>query len=66
MIAAIHDRMPVILPPESYHRWLSDLEPDPHDLLVPYPAGAMRMWPISTRVNTPRNDDPSILDPLED
>jgi putative SOS response-associated peptidase YedK len=66
MIAAIHDRMPVILPPDAYDRWLSDLEPDPGDLLVPYPAGAMRMWPISTRVNAPRNDDPSILDPLED
>jgi putative SOS response-associated peptidase YedK len=66
MIAAIHNRMPVVLPPDAYDRWLSDLEPDPGDLLVPYPAGAMRMWPISTRVNAPRNDDPSILDPLED
>ncbi len=65
LIGAIHDRMPVILPPDAYHRWLSPIEPDPRDLLVPYPSEKMRMWPISTRVNTPRNDTPDILDPLD-
>lgn len=64
MIAAIHDRMPVILPPIAYERWLSPLEPDPGDLLTPFPAELMRMWPVSTRVNAPRNDDPDILTPL--
>lgn len=62
LIATIHDRMPVILPRAAYDRWLSPIEPDPRDLLAPYPAEQMRMWPISTRVNSPRNDDPSILD----
>jgi putative SOS response-associated peptidase YedK len=33
--------------------------------LVPFPAEQMMMWPISTRVNKPDNDDPAILDPLE-
>jgi putative SOS response-associated peptidase YedK len=33
--------------------------------LVPFPAEAMMMWPISTRVNKPDNDDPDILAPLE-
>ena len=42
--------MPVIIPPESYDRWLTNIEPDPRDLLVPYPSELMRMWPISTRV----------------
>jgi len=28
-------------------------------------AGLMRMWPISTRVNKPENDDPSIVEPIE-
>jgi hypothetical protein len=32
---------------------------------LPYPAAPMRMWPISTRVNKPENDDPSILKPIE-
>jgi putative SOS response-associated peptidase YedK len=61
LVGQIHNRMPAILEPESYERWLG-LEPDPHDLLISYPADAMTMWPISTRVNKPENDDPSILD----
>jgi putative SOS response-associated peptidase YedK len=64
LLAEIHDRMPVIIPREAYDRWLSPIEPDPRDLLVPYPADPMTMWPISTRVNSPKNDDPSILDLL--
>jgi len=31
----------------------------------PYPAELMRMWPISTRLNKPENDDASILEPVE-
>lgn len=58
--------MPVIIPPENYERWLSNFEPDPRDLLVPYPAELMEMWPVSSRVNKPDpdNDDPSLLDPI--
>src|SRR5262245_24393021 len=47
LVADIHDRMPVIIPPESYDRWLANIEPDPRDLLVPYPSDSMTMWPIS-------------------
>ena len=65
LLREIHDRMPVILAPEAYDRWLSCIEPDPHDLLVPFPSELMRIWPISTRVNKPDNDDPGILDALE-
>ena len=65
MIDAIHDRMPVIVPPDAYDRWLSAIEPDPRDLLVPYPSEAMTMWPISLQVNKPDNDDPSILAHIE-
>ena len=36
-IAPIHDRMPAILRPEEYTRWLGP-EDDPHDLLRPYPS----------------------------
>ena len=63
LIATIHDRMPVILPPDAYDRWLSPLEPDPHDLLTPYPSELMHMWPVSNKVNSPRNDTPDILAP---
>jgi putative SOS response-associated peptidase YedK len=64
LVADIHDRMPVILAPTDYARWLCE-EPDPRDLMRPFPADLMRMWPISTRVNKPENDDPSIIEPIE-
>jgi len=62
LVAQIHDRMPLILPKSAYERWLS-FEPDPHDLLMSFPAELMAMWPVSTRVNSPDNDDASLLDP---
>ncbi len=55
--------MPVILAAQDYERWLGE-EPDPHDLMRPFPAHLMRIWPISTRVNKPANDDPAILEPI--
>ena len=63
LVGQIHDRMPVIVAPGDYDRWLSRLDPDPRDLLVPYPSEGMRMWPVSQRVNRPENDDESILEP---
>ena len=64
LVADIHDRMPVILAQADYARWLGE-EPDPRDLMRPSPADLMRMWPISTRVNKPENDDPTIVEPIE-
>ena len=63
MVSRIHDRMPLILAPADAGRWLS-AEKNPADLLRSYPSADMRMWPISTRVNSPDNDDPSILEPI--
>jgi putative SOS response-associated peptidase YedK len=65
LMAQIHDRMPVIIPPDAYDRWLANIEPDPRDLLVPFPSEPMTMWPISTRVNKPENDESSILERIE-
>jgi putative SOS response-associated peptidase YedK len=64
LVGRIHNRMPAILRPEDYDRWLGDEEP-PADLLAPFPAEPMTMWPISTRVNSPKNDDPALLDRIE-
>jgi putative SOS response-associated peptidase YedK len=64
LVAQIHSRMPLIITPKDYVRWLSE-EPDPRELMVPFPVAPMRMWPISTRVNKPENDDPSILEPVK-
>lgn len=64
LMAPIHDRMPVILPPAAYAAWLTpgDL-PAPEALawLQPYDPAAMTARPVSTRVNNPRFDDPAIL-----
>ena len=62
LVAQIHDRMPLILPKATYERWLGQ-EPDPDDLLVPFASDFMAMWPVSKRVNSPENDDASLLDP---
>jgi putative SOS response-associated peptidase YedK len=63
----IHPRMPVMLSPDAFDHWLdpeADLE-TVQGLLAPYPNDALTAYPISTRVNAVRNDDPSILEPLD-
>jgi len=69
LVTQIHDRMPVILDPSQYERWLGE-EPaqafELKQLLRPYPAEAMVMWPVSPRMNTPKVDDASVLDTFED
>jgi hypothetical protein len=37
----------------------------PRDLMPPYPAEPMRMWPNWMRFNKPENDDLTILEPVE-
>lgn len=59
----IHDRMPVILPPESYHLWLNpgtDLT-SLRELLVPFPAATMSSHPVSTAVNSAQNDSRELI-----
>jgi putative SOS response-associated peptidase YedK len=64
LVDSIHNRMPLILAPSDYEEWLSD-HPDPRELMRPFSADLMRMWPVSTRANKPENDDPGIVHPLE-
>jgi putative SOS response-associated peptidase YedK len=67
VVRPVHERMPVVLPPAAYDRWLG---PGPRDLaelgalLVPYPAEEMTATPVSPRVNNPRCDDPACVEPL--
>ena len=66
-IKPIHDRMPVILPPSAYAAWLSPGEKLPNelnDLLTPFPAQEMEAYPVSTFVNSPKNDSPECTQPL--
>lgn len=63
----IHDRMPVILPADRYHRWLDPTMRDPAramELLKPFDPKLMRCYAVSTRVNTVANDDEECSRPL--
>ncbi|NPA92713.1 MAG: SOS response-associated peptidase [Chloroflexi bacterium] len=67
-VAPIHDRMPLILPPEAYDQWLAPGEQPPErlrPLLQPYPAEAMQCWPVSPEVNSPRVDAPHLIEAVE-
>jgi putative SOS response-associated peptidase YedK len=62
LCAKVHNRMPVILAASDYERWLDKTDADPVDLLRPYPSEAMRAHPVSTRVNSPKNDDAGLIE----
>ena len=67
VLSPIHDRMPVILPPAEYARWLDPglLDTDSlGPLLVPFPAEDMLASPVSPRVNAPTVDDEKCMAPL--
>ena len=67
LVAALHDRMPVILPPDAYDRWLDPEPQAPADLaplLVSYPADAMSLYAVSRAVNSPANDSPACIEPV--
>jgi putative SOS response-associated peptidase YedK len=66
LMQPIHNRMPVILPPETYATWLDSEEQSAdvlNDLLKPYPAVSMTAHPVSTLINNPNNDTPECLNP---
>jgi len=67
LIRPLHERMPVIVAPAAYETWLDPGNVTGHgldELLRPYPEDEMRAVPVSTRVNSVRNDDAALLDPV--
>jgi putative SOS response-associated peptidase YedK len=62
----LHDRMPVILPPESFAEWLDPLAAQPEllDLLRPCPAEWLALHPVGAGVGNVRNDGPELVEPL--
>ena len=63
LIARVHNRMPVILAPDDFDRWL-DPAAGGGELLAPCPEGWLEALPVSPRVNSPQNDDPECIAPL--
>ena len=67
LMQSIHNRMPVILPPEAYSDWLDPAERKPDSLnrwLLPFPPEDMEAFPVSRVVNSPENDVPECVQPL--
>jgi len=66
LLAPIHDRMPVVLDPGSWERWLDPATgPDGAlDLLRPAPSGWFETFALSSAVNRVGNDGPDLLTPL--
>jgi putative SOS response-associated peptidase YedK len=68
LVARLHDRMPVILPEDTWDTWLDRDNEDVESLmglLVPYPVDLLEAYPVDTLVNSVQNDGPELIEPLE-
>jgi putative SOS response-associated peptidase YedK len=68
LLATLHDRMPVILPPDTWEEWLDPGNDDTaalETLLVPADEDILELRPVSTEVNSVRNQGPHLIDPVE-
>lgn len=67
-MAPVHDRMPVLLAPSAWGKWLDRQTDDLaglEELLVPAPNHLLTMHPVSTAVNNVRNRGPELIDPVD-
>jgi len=62
LVADLHHRMAVILDPADEETWLHGSPEAAADLLEPHSAGEMTAYPVSTRVNSPGNDGPELIE----
>ena len=65
LVREVHDRMPVIIAPTDHQRWLTASVDAVKRLLVPYTTG-LTIVPVGERVNSIKNDDVSLLQPVTD
>jgi putative SOS response-associated peptidase YedK len=66
-LGMIHDRMPMIIDPGRWADWLDPANTDTADLralLVPAAASGLATYPVSTAVNSVRNNGPHLIDPV--
>jgi putative SOS response-associated peptidase YedK len=67
LCAELHNRMPVVLKPETWPAWLGEQPATVKDLkamLAPYPSNDMIAWPVSARVGSVKNNDPSLIEAI--
>jgi putative SOS response-associated peptidase YedK len=66
-VAPIHDRMPVLLEPQEEQQWLEDDDGGSlKQLLDPYPDDDLTAYRISTAINNPDNENPGVVEPVDD
>ena len=67
-LQAIHHRTPVILAPEAYDLWLDPAAPgdQAQALLGPAPSEWFACFRVSPKINSPANDDPALIEPLDE
>ncbi|MFC7070275.1 SOS response-associated peptidase [Halobaculum lipolyticum] len=63
-IRELHHRMAVVLPRDRERDWLTG-DVSKADLLAPYPGDDLGWYPVSTRVNSPANDDPTLIEEVD-
>jgi putative SOS response-associated peptidase YedK len=63
-IAPLHDRMPLVLPEAEWEAWLNPARTDPQEIapLLARHDVPLLVFPVSERVNSPANDDPSCIE----
>lgn len=67
VMAGLHDRMPVVLAPEAWERWLDRAEDGAArlaGLLRPCRPEVLEAWPVGPAVNSVRNDGPHLVEPV--
>ena len=67
LCARLHNRMPVVLKPEAWPLWLGEEPADTSALkalLAPFPSDGMICWPVNARVGNVKNNDASLIEPI--
>lgn len=67
LLAPLHDRMPLMIAPGDYERWLEPGDPQrpPIDLLRPFDSDLMKIWRVKPDVGNVRNNRPDLIDPFD-
>lgn len=62
LCAQVHNRMPVMLAPDAWPRWLATPD-ERRTLMQPFPADDMEMWPVDKAVGNVKNTGPELVEP---
>jgi putative SOS response-associated peptidase YedK len=66
VVATLHDRMPVVLAPDSFAAWLDSSVKDARPILAGATADGLTCYPVSFAVNSVRNDEPKLIERVSD